>query len=471
MGVKLFGLDIQTKKERQKAAADMQAQLVAQTVQSQIGNFLTAYSRYFTTTPESIKDGVTAYATVTDVYAIIQYIASKFSTVPVSVYRIKDKKALKNYRYFIQNKQIKEASKWQLKAMDEELTENPISRILQRPNLQQAQDSFLQQAMGFRLSGGAAPIWMNKGQGKEPVALHCLLPSKLEFKPTANNPFYREKFQFDEIGIDLEGDIKDLIYWPYWSPEFDSSTFQHLYGFSPLRAAAYTMSANQEAQKAALSIFKNKGVHHIVYPNFENQVIPQPQRDKMREDMSRYVNNPDNRGGIFLSGAPLGSIDMGSTSEEMDIIKSMNLTRDQLCNVYQFPPVIFDPKSTFANLTTAGKQLVTNKIIPEWTSFAGELNSCLVPAFQGTGGYIIEPDFSMLYEMQEDVKIMSDTLMPLVDSGTITRNDLREELGWDRTTIPEHDLYIVKGDYQTIQDAAAPVEVEEIPNNSLLDDE
>lgn len=468
--VKLFGLEIQTKKERQQKAADMQAQLVAQTVQSQIGNFLTAYSRYFTSTPEPIKDGVNAYATVTDVYAIIQYIAQKFSTVPVSVYRIKDKKALKNYRYFIQNKQIKEASKWQLKAMDEELTDNPISRILTRPNLQQSQDSFLQQVMGFRLSGGADPIWMNRGQGKEPVALHNLLPSKLQFKPTPNNPFYRETFQFDEIGIDLEGDVKDLIYWPYWSPEFDSNSFSHLYGFSPLRAAAYTMSANQEAQKAALSMFKNKGVHHIVYPNFGNEVIPVPQRDKMREDMNKYVNNPDNRGGIFLAGAPLGSIDLGSTAGEMDLIKSMNLTKQQLCNVFQFPYALFDGQTTFNNVQQAGKQLVTNKIIPEWTSFAGELNSGLVPAFQGTGGYLVEPDFSMLYEMQEDVKLMVDSFMPLVDSGTITRNDLREELGWDRTTIPEHDMYIVKGDYQTIEDAAAPVEVEEIPKNNLLDD-
>lgn len=470
MGVKLFGLEIQTAKERRQKAADLQSQLIAQTVQSQIGNFLTAYSKYFTSTPEPIKDGVDAYATVTDVYAIVQYIAQKFSTVPIAVYRKKDTKAYKQYQYLIKNRQIKEAAKLQKKAMDEELTDNPISGLLSRPNLQQAQDSFLQQVMGFRLSGGAAPIWMNFGQTKEPQALHNLLPSKLELKPTKANPFYAEKFQFDEIGIDLEGEIKDLIYWKYWSPQYDSSTFVHLYGFSPLQAAAYTMSSNQEAQKAALSMFKNKGVHHVLYPNFENQVMPQPQRDKVREDLNRYVNNPDNRGGIFLSGAPLGSIDVGATAGEMELIKAMNLTKQQLCNVFQFPYALFDGQTTFNNVQQAAKQLITNKIMPEWTSFAGELNECLVPRFTGAGGMVVEPDFSMLYEMQEDVKMMIETLTPLWDRGAITANEIREMMGWDKTTNPEHDMYFINSNYQTLENAVAPVEVPDIPNNELLND-
>lgn len=451
MGLKIFGLEIK------KASTEQQIQ---QQVNYQLTNFLTQYSQYFTATPQPITDGVDAFATVTDIYSIIQYISSKFSTVPVYVYEVKDKEEYKKYKRHLKNKNIKEALKVRTKAMDEQKTSNALSEILKRPNLQQSQDSFFQQVMGYRLSGGAAPIWKNRGNsGKEPIAMHVLLPSKLEFKPSAANPFYRERFQFDETGVDLRGDMNDLLYWSYWTPKFDSHNFTHLYGFSPLQAAAYTMSANQAAQKAALATFENKGVNGVMFPNVGNEVIPQPQRDKMREDLNRYANNKENRGGIFLSGAPLGYIDVGMTAGEMELIKAMNLTKQNLCNVFQFPFALFDGQTTFNNVQQAGKQLITNKIMPEWTSFADQLNLELTTEF--TNGakalYVIEPDFSDMYEMQEDVKFLVDTMTPLFDRGVINGNELREVLEYEQTDLPEHNTYFINSNYQPIGEAAMPI--------------
>jgi HK97 family phage portal protein len=452
MGLKLFGYEVK------KASQERQTQEI---VNSTIANFLSSYARYFTQTPEPIGDGVTAYATITDVYAIIQYISLKFSTVPAALYKIKSTKEYSHYRYLIKNGQIKEAAKQQKKAMEEQVFDNPLTTLLKRPNRQQGQDSYLQQVMGYRLSGGAAPVWMNRGQGQtgEPVALHCLLPSKLKFKPDPKNPFYRAGFEFDELGINMEEmTMENLLYWAYWTPEFDTVTFKHLYGFSPLAAAAYTQSANQEAQKAAYSTFKNKGVLGIAFPDMGDAVIPDGQKSKLREDWNLHVNNNGNRGGIFMAGAKMGYVDVGATAHEMELLGAMKLTQGQLCNVFQFPPQLFNADTTFSNVTTAGKQLITNKIMPEWTSYADEVNHNILPKFKGSEGYVYMPDFSMLYEMQEDAKFMMETYGPLFDRGIINGNDMRDMFGWDPTTEPEHNRYWINANYQPLDEAGMPLE-------------
>ncbi|CAB4140116.1 COG4695 Phage-related protein [uncultured Caudovirales phage] len=462
MVIDLFG-----KKREERMLKALQA-----SQEQTVAAFLRNFQRWFTPSQPEIKDGVEGFATNADVYSIVSYLTLKFSTVPGGLYELKDRKAYDKYRFLIKSGNYKEAAKIQRKEMDEQEVNNPVSRLIKRPNLQQSQDSFFQQVMGFRLTGGAAPIWFNKGESQqgEPIAMHNLVPSLIELMPSQTNPFYIDRFKFDESGLDLEGSYNDLIYWRYWSPEFSITTFAHLYGFSPLAAAAYTLGSNQAAQKAAMSMFNNKGASGVMFPDMgPDNMMPEPQKNKLRKEVNDMINNNDNRGGVVPVGAKVGYIDIGSTAKEMELLQAMAVTKQQLCSIYQFPYHLFDPNTTFNNVAQASKNLITNKIIPEWTSFRDEINTRLIPQFKGAGGYVYEPDFTLLYEMMEDSKMLVDTYGPMYDRGLLSGDEMRELVNFEATGKPEHQEYYINGSYQPLSDISAGVGP--LPQNDLLNDE
>lgn len=70
--------------------------------------------------------------------------------------------------------------------------------------------------------------------------------------------------------------------------------------------------------------------------------------------------------------------------------------------------------------------MLSELIMPDCASFNDEMNRLLLPAF-GIKGEKIEPDYSELPEMQEDMKDMITTYK----DAPVTPNEFREAIGYE----------------------------------------
>jgi hypothetical protein len=97
-------------------------------------------------------------------------------------------------------------------------------------------------------------------------------------------------------------------------------------------------------------------------------------------------------------------------------------------------------------------------VIPLCTSLRDELNSILIPSFKGL--FFADFDFSLIPELQDDITKMSTVWNGFFDRGILNGSEVRELAGFDKSTNPIHDQYLITGNYSLIEDVTMPDEEE-----------
>ena len=136
-----------------------------------------------------------------------------------------------------------------------------------------------------------------------------------------------------------------------------------------------------------------------------------------------------------------GYLDVGKDSVDMQLLEGNDKAFSKLCNLFGVPSGLFLVDQTYENQRSNRKRMLSELIIPDCASFNDEMNRTLMPAF-GLKTEKIEPDYSELPEMQEDMKDMIDSL----GRAPITPNEFRDALGYDPLTIDGMDtVYLDSG--------------------------
>lgn len=381
-------------------------------------------------TNDFVVNGFSANAVV---YSIITFSARKFASVPLHLYEVTNTEQFKRYKALLGNGQpttkeaIREAVRIRQKAL-KSVEAHPLIDLLKRPNPTQGGSAFLENLYGFKLITGAGTGWANRGgiENGEPLELWCLPSQDIDI--IVQRPDYLVPVGYQlQHGYITNLRKEDVLYWKYWNPNW-STNGSHLYGFAPLKAGAMVATERAKSDRASATAMQNMGAKGVVFAKGEKGMSIE-QRDMLQDRLDANVNGIKNIGSVTMANTDLGYLSLGQTMTELGMESVKRMSKEDLCNVFGMPPVILDPsRGTLANLEASIKSFVTNKIIPEWCGLRDDLNAWLLPMYKDGRRLWLEPDFSAIPELQEDLEKQVNSVMKI---WPLTPNQILEYLGWE----------------------------------------
>lgn len=372
-----------------------------------------------------LHEGFGANSTV---YSIIKHISDKFATLPFYLYEITDKKEFNRYKSLSSglssNSSLIEYERSRKKSL-REVDKHPFLEAFDKLGFEGKA-----QLCGYRDISGDAFLWKNKGLGKEPLS-YKILPSQF-MNIDANDTLDGVNGYRLNIGKGIPFEVDEIAHWKHWNPFYDT-TGSHLYGLSPLRAGFLDLLTSRAGKEAAYRDFKNNGVRGVVT---RNEDIPWSEeiRDAANDWADENLNGVDNRSKIRVLNMKTNWMQMGMSSSEMELLKALQLTKEDLCNVYSFPMrLLAGVEGTFNNVDASGKQLITNCVYPRAVSFRDFVNNQLLPDFDKSSNLFYDVDITALPELQDEMKLLYDLM---VAAWWVSPEEKREMTNWDASNEP-----------------------------------
>lgn len=413
-----------------------------------------------------------AYTSISSVYSVVSYLMTKFSSVPIRVYKVQDKTSLKQFKQ-LQPHQFQSPALYlktrrlQTKALEQVDEKSPLANLLQQPNEYMSSDHFFQLLYGYKLLKGEGFIWGNRGEGKEGdknaeiLEMHVMPTAIMNLIPDPDDVFGLLGWvaQLPKLRR-LEKD--DVLLWKYPRFDFDSTTHIHMRGLSPLTAGNDDLEGISYLNEAYKSIFKNKGANGLLMAK-EGDVTTD-QVSKIITAINERINGSDKAGSIAGGAGVYDFFNLSMGARDMQLIEAKKFSVTQVAQLYNVPAGIWDlSESANNNITQYRAQVYTDKLISEWCSLLSQLNTWLLPAFGMDGGYYIAADYSEIPDLQADLQRMVDGIK---DAPEITFNEKRELRGYERDDNPLMDTFWVNSNMKPIDDAAINIDMPtNLPND------
>lgn len=363
------------------------------------------------------------------VYSIIKIISDKAAGLPFYLYEVKDRQAYKRYKSLSQDIN-------QMSLIEYERARNKALREVDNHPFLEVFDALgfegKAQLFGHYDISGNLFLYKNRGITGREVLSYTILPTEgmMIKRGEGINEVLGYTLQFGEI-IDYTTD--EVVHWKRWNPFFDIAG-SHLYGLSPLKAGLTDLLINSEGKRAAYHDFKNQGVRGAIFRNEDMPWQPE-QRDQIKEYVDDNMNGNENRGKINALNIKATWQNIGLTAGEMETMKALQLTKEDICNVYQFPVrMLSSIEGTFNNVENAGKQFITNCIYPRARSFSDFVDDKLLTDFDKPGRLHYGVDITGLPEMQGDMKLMYEMLQ---SAYWVSPEEKRQVTNWEDSGVPE----------------------------------
>jgi HK97 family phage portal protein len=367
--------------------------------------------------PDTGSKYATDYKTNEGVYSVVSLLTQKFASIADTtyVYEIKDKKSYKEFKaidpksLFNNTKSLERYLVLRQKALEIVMEKGELNDVLFNPNPLQGLYQFLETLYGHKLLSGEGNIYINSFEGM-PQEMYPLPANMVGLINNDTNLFDVAGYYLMVNGqVYGKVDKDNLIAWKYFNPQFDATTLSHLRGQAPLDAAKNVLDQSKYSVLSALNMFKSNGARGALFgKNLPRNMSPE-QVSTMVQDVNQRINHSSNKGSIAALNGDWGYHNLGMTSVDMQLLQTQNISMQRLCNIFGVPFVLFDATSTNYNTyESAIKQLVMQKMIPEWSSLKTLLNQTLAPKFGKN--LLIDFDYTELPEIQKDLKDLNDAV-------------------------------------------------------------
>ena len=312
-------------------------------------------------------------------YSIIRTVCRKFASPP---------------RYVMLPKKERKA----LRTKADEMIDNDLSKLLNKPNDYQGADEFWESIMGYYSLTGEVFIWKNRGgfENKPPMELIVVPPQIVEIQPDPQDVWGVLHYWFNLNGVRVEIEKRDIIHWKTFNPNFDASTREHLRGFNPLSAQKRTVTQANDGIDAQVAQMQNGGAKGALYEEGLGS-LDEGQEAQLRKTINDKFNSKHVKGAIATLQGKWGYLNLGMSSTDMQLLDATDRAVHALCMANGIPTEIFFPDATHANKEQAMIYYITNTLMPIAQSLDSKLNAELVPEFGG--GMYIMTDFSDLPEL------------------------------------------------------------------------
>lgn len=355
------------------------------------------------------------------------------------------------------NKIIEPAAKVPVLHVDEEGEEMATSKTLDLLNNFapfKGINELIEEALGYYLIYGNLYINALRPEG----GMNVGKPVRLEFLPppftsimvgTRLDPI--KGYQMDYIGSTLQFDIKDVLHWKEFNPDWGDNF--GVYGMSRLKPIIKSIMGSDSAYTSMVSAFKNQGANGILTVlgekndtgGYDNKTVTKQQIAALKNQFKPggEFAGDINRGKIAATNKSVEWINMGLSPVDMNILGSLGVTRGVIADAYGVPNQLLSGSNdrTYNNYQEAARSLWTNAVQPNLDMLLNKLSSWLLPQFGETGKLVA--DYSGVDVLQKNNKELADWM---IRAEAFTGDEIREALGYPALGTPEmQQVYVSMG--------------------------
>ena len=320
---------------------------------------------------------------------------------------------------------------------DQELDNHPLLDLLYNPSPTMSQVEWFQALYSYLLISGNNYILSVGGDNTPPTELYNLRPDRMKIRsgtramPVAYD--YMLKGQIVESYIvDQSTGASKVKHIKLFNPLDD------YYGMSPMQASSVDIDQHNLANKHNVNLLQNGARPSgavIFNPKDEtggHVQLSDVQRNQLMNDVNQRFSGTGNAGKPMLLEGDFEWKEMGLSPKDMDFIQLKNMSAKDIALVYGVPSQLIGiPDSqTYSNFAEAKLALYNETIIPLLDRIQGDLNEWLVPMFNEQG-LELRYDIDSIPAMAEQRKRVFESVSAGVKDGILTRNEAREQLGYE----------------------------------------
>lgn len=323
----------------------------------------------------------------------------------------------------------------------EKVEGHPLNEFLYMVNPNQSMAQFREAYTIYLLSVGNS-FWykpvLESGLNKGKSTQIWTLPANDMEVSSDNNAIITPDIKYKLENSQTYFNSEEIYHSKYFNPFF--YTKPTLYGQSPLQAAADTLTKQNEAEKTQAKQFENQGPAYLLYRDGVDSwnTMGDPQKTALQKEINGLASKGKQGSGIVLKDK-FGSIKLGISASDLNILESSREGRRILCNVYQMSAALFnDPAgSTYNNVSEARKAAWTDALIPHNDRFAKDLTQFLIYPVKEyrNAGLFYSMDYSGVEELQAGMKEKVDWMT----RSHWTGNEIRTATGQPTVDDPQMD--------------------------------
>ena len=303
----------------------------------------------------------------------------------------------------------------------EEITEHPAIDLLDKANEFQTFYDLMEHYQTFIGLTGECFWWLVRNSGGDIISIYpWLRPDRMEVATSAKEFIKGYVYNIPGSGNKVPFDKKEILHFKYINP------LNPYRGLSPIKAAEYAVTTNQETLKWNWRFFKN-GAKPFGALKTE-QTVTQEMYDRIRLQWETKYKGQENAHKIAVLGNGLEYQDIGFSQKDMDFMNLRKWSRDEILAAFKVPMALVDPNETvtYANAETAKVIYLEHTIVPEMRKFVSYLNEYLLSNYSEDLFFDFE---NPVPEMQEK-KLTYYTAG--IGNGWLTQNEIREKEQLDK---------------------------------------
>lgn len=319
---------------------------------------------------------------------------------------------------------------------DQELDNHPLLDLLYNPSPVVSQVEFFQAVYAYLLISGNSYILSVGGDRTPPTELYNLRPDRVKIKvgkramPISYDYIIGGQ-SVDSYSVDQATGNSKVKHIKYFNPMDD------FYGMSPIMAASIDIDQHNLANKHNVNLMQNgaRPSGAVVFkPKDETGAAMQlsdVQRNQLVNDINQRFSGSANAGKPMLLEGDFDWKEMGLSPKDMDFTQLKHMSAKDIALVYGVPSQLIGiPDSqTYSNFAEAKLALYNETIIPLLDKVQADLNEWLTPMF----GEDLELryDIDSIPAMAEQRRRVFESVTQGVQNGILTRNEAREQLGYE----------------------------------------
>lgn len=327
----------------------------------------------------------------------------------------------------------------------EPIANHPLESLIKRPNRRQGGARFIESVVGYLQLKGDSYIY-KIGTASRPVAeLWPLRPDLMNarLRDDLADPVVEYVYSVGNTAMKIAPE--ECLHMATWNP------LDELSGLSPLEPGSRSLVQNNESKRWNVRLLQNLGKPPGAF--VADGELTDTQYQRLRDQYAEEVAGPENAGRPLLLEAGISWEKMGLNPTEMDWLEGQKLSAREIALVYGIPPELIGDSAnkTYSNFKEARQAFYLETILPLMDWLRDEFNSWIVPSFDEN--VYLDYDRDAIEAIQEDRKEMFERVNRSVELGVITRNEGRNELGYDE--YENADVLLVPNNIVPIDQAAS----------------
>lgn len=321
---------------------------------------------------------------------------------------------------------------------DEEIEDS----VIEKPNMTLSKFEFFEQVYTNLLLHGESFIAKTQSEiTRSIIDMKPLNPMRVVIN---SSPIMIQSYDY----LPLPGESKtsfqpdEVIHVKYFNPD------DEMRGLSPVKVllkALHLLTTTENVKQAQM---QNGGLDSIVFEKtIDGMDNASTITQSRKANFMKFISDPSNKGVPYFAQGDMGSVKLGNTLADLQVLESEKATFKRLCNVYGTSDILFnsDSSATESNVKEMIKRTYTNTIIPNVRRLVDSLSSSL--------GIDLKYDLSEIPELQDDMGSLIDSLNTAY---WLTPNEKREAMKYGAVAEPIFDSYFIPNSVRPIDDLQMP---------------